>query len=237
VLDARSLHSHSLRSSSQEAAGLEERHYFHHRHRRAFLISIAAAALSLAALLTRLDPAALRLYLVEGALLAVWFVILHATPSAHRLPKEIAVGLFFSAAVFIPTIARDPALRPSLAPAATLFAALCSLNCLFIYAWEHLPSASPPLQRSAKPAHATTRIALAYLPELALAAVAAGLALTLFSPAILRPIAACCSLSAILLLLLDRNRALLSRTHLRAAADLALLTPLLLMPMLELLPR
>ena len=62
---------------------------------------------------------------------------LHATGSAHRLPKEIAVGLFFSAATFIPSVGREPGLRAEFLPAAILFAVLCSLNCLFIYAWEH----------------------------------------------------------------------------------------------------
>ena len=110
LLDARLLDARSNRSRVH-SSDLEARHYFHHRNRRAFLIGIAFATVLLAALLPRLDPAALRLYLAEGMLLAVWFLILHATPGAHRLHKEIAVGLFFSAAVFIPTIAR--ASRPA----------------------------------------------------------------------------------------------------------------------------
>ena len=119
---------------------LEARHYFHHRHRQAFLIGTAFAAATLAVLLTDLPAIAIRLYLLEGALLFMWFLILHGTHSAHRLPKEIAVGLFFAAATFIPTVSREPfagsaVLRLTLLPAALLFAALCSLNCLFIYAW------------------------------------------------------------------------------------------------------
>ena len=217
---------------------LEARHRFHHRHRRAFLIGIALAAAALAALLHSLDPAVIRLYLIEGALLVAWFLILHSTPAAHRLtahpiprprPKEIAVGLFFSAAIFIPTIARAPALRPTLLPCALLFAALCSLNCLFIYAWEHEgpnPAVAPP--------HATTRLALRHLPAIAGVLATAGAILALFDRAVSKPIPAACALAALLLLLLDRHRRSLSRTDLRAAADLALLTPLLLLLFLPL---
>jgi len=239
LLDARLLDTRSFdpnRSDARDDSGLEARHLFHHRHRRAFSIGIALAAAALAALLPRLDPAAIRLYLVEGALLVAWFVILHATRNAHRLPKEIAVGLFFSAAVFIPTIARAPALRPSLVPAAVLLAALCSLNCLFIYKWEHTGAAHAAIEPRTQPAHATTRLALAHLPALAVIVAIAGSALALFQPAA-RPASAACALSAILLLALDRNRLRLSRTHLRAAADLALLTPLLFLPLLDLLSR
>jgi hypothetical protein len=219
ILDARAL-------DSDAANELEERHHFHHRHRRAFLTGIVLAAPTLTALLPHLDAAAIRLYLAEGTLLAAWFLILHATPSAHRLPKEIAVGLFFSAAVFIPTVAREPTLRPALLPTAILFAALCSLNCLFIYAWEHNDSA----RHTGRPPHATTRLALAHLPALALTTAIAGATLALIHPA---PIASACAVAAVLLLIVHRNRGRLSPIHLRAAADFALLTPLLLLPFLK----
>jgi hypothetical protein len=220
---------------------LEARHFFHHRRRRAFSIGIACAGVGIAALLPRLDPAAIRLYLMEGALLSAWFLILHATRSAHRLPKEIAVGLFFSAAIFIPTVARAPGLRAALGPYAVLFAALCSLNCLFIYAWEHGHSSRAQREdwpANARPAHATTRLALAHLNALAASIAIAGVALSFYHPISSphpdqRPIAVVCSLAAGLLLALDRNRKRLSRVNLRAAADLALLTPILLLPFLR----
>ena len=233
LLDARGLDAPHARLTS----GLEARHLFHHRHRRAFAIGIALAAAALACLLPTLDPTAIRLYLIEGALLVAWFVLLHvilqATHSARRrparhLPKEIAVGLFFSAAVFIPTVARQPGLRAALLPAAILFAALCSLNCLFIYAWEHDGAGIIKQQ-----AHATTRLALARLPALAIAAAIAGAALSLVAALAAKPIAAACALAAMLLLALHRHRRRLTRDHLRAAADLALLTPLLLLPLLR----
>jgi hypothetical protein len=215
-----------LDAARAPACDLEARHRFHQHHRRAFCIGIAIAAMALAALLPSLYPDAIRLYLIEGALLFAWFVILHATGSAHRLPKEIAVGLFFSAAVFIPTIGREPGLRAEFLPAAILFGALCSMNCLFIYAWEH-----DALRDST--AHASTRLALAHLPALAVTAAIAGAALTLLAPSAAKPIAAACGLSALFLLALHRNRRRLSRIDLRAAADLALLSPVLLLPFLR----
>jgi hypothetical protein len=214
---------------------LEARHIFHHRYRRAFLIGIAVAATALAALLPSLEPAALPLYLIEGALLFAWFLVLHATGSARRLPKEIAVGLFFSAAIFIPTLAREPGARLALLPFALLFGALCSLNCLFIHAWEDedrsLPTRTRPLPLS-------TRLAVAHLTALAITVAIAGVALALFcvfAPQLAGRAAlpAACALSALLLLALDRGRHALSGLNLRAAADLALLTPLLLLTILR----
>jgi hypothetical protein len=235
LLDTRMLNTDPHGSHPRDR--LEARHFFHHRHRRAFMVGIAFAGMGIAALLPRLDPAAIRLYLMEGALLFVWFLILHATRSAHRLPKEIAVGLFFSAAIFIPTVARAPGLRAALEPYAVLFAALCSLNCLFIHAWEHGHGSHAQREdwsANARPAHATTRLALAHLNALAMSVAIAGVALALMHPhPNQRPIAVACTLAAGLLLALDRNRKRLSRVSQRAAADMALLTPLLLLPFLR----
>ena len=201
---------------------LEPRHHFHHRHRRAFLGGIALAAIALTILLPRLDPSADKLYLFEGALLVAWLFVVHTTHSAHRLPKEIAVGLFFSAANFIPVVAREPAARLQLLPSAVLFAALCSLNCLFIHAWER--------RQAARPHDTLTRFAIACLPTLATIVAASGIALTLLCR---NGIPAACAVAATLLVLLDHKRRRLTRTHLRAAADLALLTPLLVLPFLR----
>jgi len=208
---------------------LEARHLFHGQHRRAFAAGIAIASITLGALLPFLDPAALRLYLIEGALLAGWLLLLHATRSSQRLPKEIAVGVFFSAAVFIPTVARTPTLRMRLAPDAILLGALCALNCLLIYAWEHQSTAETGVTP-----HATTQYALRHLIAFASTVIFFAFALAAFSHNAIRLIAMACALSAALLLTLDRWRLRLSRIHLRTAADLALLTPILLLPLLPL---
>jgi hypothetical protein len=241
LLDARLLGARGMDARGLSAGAydqLEARPFFHRAHRRAFLLGIAIAALAVAALLPSLDPAAVRLYLVEGGLLLGWFIVLHATRGAHRLPKEIAVGFFFSAAIFIPTVAREPSLRVALLPCAILFAGLCGLNCLFIYAWEHEVGgrrARGSGRVGTRTAHATTRLALAHLNALAVGAAIAGAGLAIVylrSAANVKVwlVPGACGLSAYLLLALHRERRRLSRVDLRAAADLALLTPLLLLP-------
>jgi len=203
---------------------LEARHRFHQRHRRVFHAGLAIALLALVPLLRTLPWAAMRLYLVEGALLAGWFALIHLIHLIHfihslrgavRLPKELAVGPFFAAAVFIPTVARAPQLRPALLLPAVLLALVCCLNCLFIYAWEH-----PAL--SAAHAHATTRWAVRYLPWIAAAVAAAAFVLSGW-------LGMACALAACLLLALHAMSRRIRPLTLRALADVALLTPLLLL--------
>jgi hypothetical protein len=211
--------------------GLEARHYFHLRYRGAFLAGILLASGVLAALLPQLDVAAIRLYLILGGLVAGYFLLVHATSDAatrekgaHRLPKEIAVGFCFAAATFIPTVARRPELRLPLLPTAVLFAALCSFNCLFIYAWEHED------RRTNRPTHAITRVALRNLVSLTAALIGSSLVVALFDRQVPWPIPFTNALSAAGLLLLHRRRHAIARTTLRAAADLALATPILFFP-------
>lgn len=206
---------------SQDAADFEERHLFHLRHRTAFLTGIGVASILLALLLPRIPAEAIRLYLMLGGLVFGYFVVIHATRSAHRLPKEIVVGVCFAAAVFIPTVAREPGLRGPLLAPAVLFAALCSLNCLFIYTWEH------PSGRETQTPHPLTAAALAHLPALAAMVAASGIMLALLDHRVPWPIDLAVTLSAVALMALH-----LERRHdalmLRAAADLALLTPVVL---------
>ena len=225
ILDARHLFSDPLHTQD-----LEARHLFHHRHAAVFLPAILACSIVLAILLPHLDPEAIRLYAILAALLFGWFLLIHARDFAthRRLPKELAVGVFFPAAVFIPTIARRPDLRVPLIPPALLFAAVCSLNCLSIYAWEHShPHTS---------AHWTTRLSTRYLRALAAAITIAGLVLTVFCLVVhagFWPLAAAASLSAASLHLLDLNHRRIASLTLRASADLVLLTPLLLLPFMR----
>jgi hypothetical protein len=234
LMDARLMDA-SLKTQFPHDEDLESRHYFHHQHRTAFLTGILLASLALAVLLPRLEPAALHLYLILGGLLAGYFILIHVVPppaakkTAHRLPKEIAVGIFFASAIFIPTIARRPDLRLTLLPAAILFAALCSLNCLFIYAWEH------PHPNPSRYAHAATRLALRHLSLLSISIPVIATALVCLTKINQTPwsIPTACALSAALLLLLHHRHRDITPVILRAAADLALLTPLFLLPFLH----
>lgn len=204
---------------------LEERHLFHLQYRNRFLTGILIGSLLLAVLLPQIPMEAIRLYLVLGGLVFGYFVVIHATSSAHRLPKEIAVGVCFAAAVFIPTISRAPGLRVTLLPAAVLFAALCSLNCLFIYEWEH---ASGDTQTP----HRLTATALAHLQSLSGTVASASFLLALFNHRSPWQISSAIAVSAIALMLLHRRRRSHQILTLRTAADLALLAPVLIVVLL-----
>ncbi len=217
----RLLDSQPLRRHAAFSGELQVRHLFHHRHRSAFLFGIGVASVGLSFLVPQLNPATLRLDLTLGLLLAGYFILIHAGSAGRRLPKELAVGLFFSAATFIPTVARAPALRAPLAPLAILFAALCCLNGVCIYAWEHSSGRSSP--------HPLTRIAVSHLRAIAVILTLAALTLSVLSHQA-APLAV--ALSAIALLLLHRHHRSVTPTVLRASADLALLTPAALLPWL-----
>ncbi len=242
----RLLDAHPLHHQPTRVTDLERRHLFHHRHRRAFLTALSLVVVALAALIPHLPAAALPLFLVLGTLLAGYFVLIHAVSGANRLPKEIAVGLFFSAAIFIPTLASlphsvfspasssilstlhgsaDP--RLALLPPAVLFAAVCCLNCLSIYAWEHPHASQPTTPHCLTQAASHHRRALATAILLSawlyafLAHTSAGVAI---------------GLSSLALRALDQQRIRLSSLSLRAAADLALLTPVLFLPWMSSVP-
>ena len=230
---------HSTAFADLDSAELEDRHRFHHLHRHRFVPCLAAGAIPLAFLLHRLAAPVLHLYVMLVSLLAGWLLLVHAQPvpsaGTRRLPKELAVGLFFPAAIFIPTVARAPALRLPLLPSALLFACICTLNCLFLYAWEHPVNCSR--------AHATTRWALRRLVVLDLTLCLAGSVIALIAARIsamhgfaadisgLLPhpaaMPAACALSMAILLLLHLQRHRFAALPLRALADVALLTPLL----------
>ncbi len=207
------------------ADALEARHYFHQRHRPSFMAGITVCSVLLATLLPRIPERAIRLYLILGGLVFGYFVIIHATRSAHRLPKEIAVGICFAAATFIPTVSREPGLRLVLLAPALLLAALCSLNCLFIYAWEH-PGGS------AQTPHPVTATALAHLNGLAAAIFLLSAALACLDHRVPWSLYGAVAASTAALGLLHLNRPRLGVLFLRAAADLVLLTPLALVPFL-----
>jgi hypothetical protein len=227
LLDARSLDIQSL-------SNLEERHLFHYRYRNGFLSCIALAAVLLVLLLPRLDPQPLRVYAVLSALLAGWLLLIHRRPLPNgkglRLPKELAVGLFFSATVFLATISTAPALWMALLPVAALFAAVCALNGFYIHAWEY-SGACPG-------AHWTARWSTRYLGWLSFVVAAlATVELWLgrerpfpFINSVQNAPLIACALSALLLFLLHGYRQRISTIHLRVYADLVLLTPLLWLP-------
>jgi hypothetical protein len=213
-------------------AALEARHYFHATHRRSFLAAIALAAPALVFALAAMPRPLLLAYFVLAALLALWLGIVHTSPNPARLPKELAVGLFFAIAVALPaTFAKNAQWFTAMLPCAVM----ASLNCLFLLAWETRPHPH-------RATHPSSAFAVRHLRPLTLAAMLACLALAAVNvsphqaPAnVLPPLA--CALSLTLLLLLHRTRDRFTPTTLRALADAALLTPIAAAPLLRILSR
>jgi hypothetical protein len=176
--------------------------------------------------MAEIPAALLHRYAGLGVLLLAWFGLIHILPrtAVRYLPKELIPGPFFAAAVFIPCVAER-----HVVPAALFFGLVCVLNCLYIFAWEHTGATGE--------AHTTTRIGVRLLTPLACFCAVGPLVWLAFAPE-LAPIWVAIGSAAALLFALDRARGRLSRTTLRAAADLVLLTPLLLVPLqLATLPR
>ncbi len=138
----------------------------------------------------------------------------------RSMPKELLVGLFFAVAVVMPACIGQARLLPLLFQGG-LFGSLCWLNCIAIARWQAVEA--PVWQRSA----ASGSVRLRSLLLLLLAGCAAALAVCPLL--IVLPIA----LAAFVLLLLNEQRRCIEPVRLRALADAALLTPLLVLPFLH----
>jgi hypothetical protein len=234
LLDARA----AIRSG--ETHRLRERHFFHHRHRRVFGVLAVAASCAAAWIVLLLMPAVAReRNSVLGAAAAAYFSCVHSSRRVRwrltrlcaggwsrllpaMLSKELLVGLLFTAGCVLPTLSRAAAAPGGphwpLWAAAAYFAVLAWLNCHAIERWE-----SPGLAR--RPSRIFAAGCLLGLAGLMLAVV--------FGHQQPRPAALITAgaASALLLALLDRGRSLLTPLALRTAADLALLSPVLLTPL------
>lgn len=189
---------------------LEARHRFHGRFRKQFLVAAFAAIPALLVLMLKMPSHALLAYTLLCLPLGLYFAVIHKTHLRYKAPKEAVVGVFFAAAVFLPEV-----LTPRVAIATTFFALLCWLNCVAILRWEN-PGTADWSARN--------------FPALAVA-LAALCVVTPFTPAP-HPFAVlnlCTASSALLLLAIDRIQRPISAVTLRAAADAALLTPVILL--------
>lgn len=201
------------------ASALQERHRFHERHRRIFLAVAAPVALALAMLVTRMPRSLITAYCVLGALSLLYLALVHLPARARGrslryFPKEFAVALLFAGATALP--AWDAAVRhyagiPRQHPLlllCPLFAALCWLNCMAIEEWEQYGRG----------------YRIEWLASIIVAASCLSLLELVNHPA--QWLAIAVAVSAALFLALNRGR--LAAGGQRIAADLALLTPLLL---------
>ena len=221
LLDART----GLRS--RERCALKERHYFHWRHRWVLSALAAAAAAGVACLvLPRVGAGALRPDSAVAAATLMYFGGVHGCSGWVRrllrrvgalISREYAVGIIFAAGCALPALTtgmhgRGDAM--ALVAPVCAFAALACLNVRAIACWED----------GARRGRRIARAAL-LLAGFALAGAVALMAVETHAAAVLGAAAA----SAGLLALLDRNRERMEAVTLRAAADLVLLTPLLVL--------
>lgn len=202
-----------------------ERHFFHWRHRRILAPLALLAAGTAAAIIFVLMPVVIRERdSVLGVAALAYFSGVHSQrrPTTLRstfVSKELLVGLLFTAGCALPALSRFSAARgPSshLWPFLALiifFAALAWLNCHAIERWESPVTASRILTAACQLGLAGLSLALAF------AAVHSRLAVLFAAGAV----------STLLLGFLDRMRSRLTPLALRAAADLVLLTPFILL--------
>jgi hypothetical protein len=210
---------------------LRPRHHFHWRHRRVFLpLALLAGAAALALVLRYMPLAARTRNTAIAAAAMLYFTSVHVPqrawqatrqPILQRIrriphpPKELIVGLLFTVVCALPAWTRMDANRVSLLVPALIFIALAWLNCHAIEVWESVH----PL-RNASISGQAALLAAAALVSAAIAAPHWSRMAALLGTA---------ALSAVFLLILDRQRPRLAPTTLRAAADLVLLTPALLL--------
>ncbi len=215
------------RAGLQSPDSLRDRHHFHWRHRRILLPLAIAAACAAAWIVFNLMPRGARERdSVLAAVSLLYFTRVHSgrrfsLPVSPFLSKELLVGLLFTAGCAIPAWSRADTSHsilflPLLVPAA-FFALLAWLNCHAIDRWEATPNS---------PSH------LPIFFEASLVALAGLILAAVVCPTQPRSAAllVCGVAAALLLALLDILRSRLTPIALRAAADLVLLTPLLLVP-------
>jgi hypothetical protein len=206
---------------------LRERHYFHWRHRRVLVPIVAVTGIAVAILMFACIPdvARERDSVLAAASLAYFARVHQSQLSAARrtrpffppiITKELLVGVLFAAGCALPSIGAAwtaPAIsRWVLMSCVAFFAALAWLNCHAIEQWES--------ETRRRTDHSLAGFAFG------LASLGLGAALLICRahprPALLLAAAA---LSALLIALLDRIRPQVATVTLRAAADLVLLAP------------
>lgn len=209
---------------------LQERHWFHWRHRQVLGGLAAMAALAAGWMVeSRLPEAALRRDSLVGLATLAYFSGVHGRglraswvgwlkeQAGRVVSRELLVGVIFSAGCVLPVLptASDGATRVcvALAVPAAAFAALAWLNVRAIGCWES------PLAREVWP------------QAVALAAICgAASAVLVWTEPRAGALGMAVAGSALLLAGLDAIRDRVEAVALRAAADLVLLTPLLVVP-------
>jgi hypothetical protein len=200
------------------------RHRFYRLHWWTTLQIFAAMLLVLGLVCSYLNIYVLRNGVVMASFVAIYFGAVHAAPRRlrHWWPKELAVGILFTAGTCLATWTKLGHEQSLIILPAIFFASLCSINCVAIEFWEWRRLRG----RSGATPHLWTGWMGRRLSRVAIFLVIASCAL--LSSSALRPFFAPIMLSALSFWWLDRNSGRLSMDALRVLADVALLTPLLL---------
>lgn len=209
LLDAR------LALQTKRTHCLRERHLFEWRHRRTFLLLGLAACCGGAWITYSFMPARAR---ERNSLLAIaataYFSCVHLQSKLRSLlPKELLVGVLFTAGCAVPTFGRAANISASLIAEFAFFAALAWLNCYAIEFWESVGQIKPSGQIIA----ASCVLALAGFFGTTILPATQARSAELIGAGVI---------SALLLAFLDCTRRRLAPLALRVAADLVLLTPL-----------
>lgn len=205
-----------LSDAQHEASSLEDRHRFHAQHARGFFVAIGFAVPAVLVLLVELP------HTVRIAWLLLVLPLMSYAAAVHwlklRVPKEWMVGSFFAIAIAAPCLLNKDHVAEWLCAAA--FGILCWLNCVRIARAE-----SAATDRA-------TAWAIDHFSGITLAFAIANAAIALFLPQA-RGVALALVAAALLLRALDLLEPRTSAVRMRALADAALLTPLLLWPLLR----
>lgn len=207
---------------------LTQRHFFYLRWRRpaaaVWLLVLAAALAESFAALTRRELVAGLLLLGPVLIYLLSHQLIHRE-HPKRAPKEVCVALLFSAGVVCFTAAQRTSVLVEEAVPLALFALLCFTNCSLISLWED----------EVDRAHEQTSLALQYprshglVRRLPWIIAVAGAALALSGRPALAGVTWCAAGSGVLLGALDSLHRRLGRQLSRALADMALLTPFVLL--------
>jgi hypothetical protein len=148
---------HLLDAATGRLHGLADRHRFHARFRRTFLVVSTAVAPVVVFLAARLlNPVGWSIATALALATALHFYMVRSG-RMHRLdrllPKEVFVGAVFAAGVCLISISRAESISNSAWLLPPVLGFLCISNCLFVTLWERLPDdstrASPWLDDSA----------------------------------------------------------------------------------------
>jgi len=197
------------------------RHEFYRRHWRAVL-PVWTLALAIAGWLawTRLPALLFRQGMVLLAAVALYFAAVHVLPAALRRawPKEAAVAVLFALGASLAAWNHLRSAEDALS--ILLFCCLCWVNCFAIEYWERVGTTQP---------FANGELSTTAWP-VGIAAMCVGIAALILLHQHRPVLSGAEAASALGLALLDRGRHRFTADALRVLADVALLSPILFLP-------